>query len=598
FYPDVSPSCEPPVFCEYSSRWQVWGPPPLPFPCSNLAGIPAWNNGGTTVWTGFYGPESSIRDFNVGARVLGQQVDDRFGTAVSSDGTWLYISAPRHTATRFDVPMLPTTDRQRSGVVYQYRTDTRTSQNAPTRSQLWMEPGLTWPDVDVEGAKPLDTTMPVPHQYIIESVGSTRGNPPGAEYDFRTNGCPASYLAGFGGAQAHAAGACYQPYRVGTVGYWIDRTPQIVGPHVGSEISFVRNVGDLNDDGIDDFAVGSDKIKQDFTDPSNPTGATVGGIFIVYSRHTGFEGDYVLEDLARSTNDPRRLAGVLLLGESNERNIGRNFDGAGNFNGDTVDDMIVGSPAGADGRGEAIVIFGSRTLLSPEGGYTLDEIVDAGRAIRFIGAAEGDLAGANVAAAGDVDFDGNDDILIAAPGANPLNNPAGAPGAVYLIYGSSEYLGGQTFDLSEVGLSIPGAVFVGRNAGDQLGGGTLQITVNPDLQPTTIHSRGVAALGDLDGDGYGDFAIAAMLADPHGKTDAGEIYVLYGGCRSGECIPADTNCDASVNALDIEPFLDLLFQGADPCRVRRGEPFSTGDVNGDGSIDALDIEPFLDCLFG
>ncbi|MCH7873294.1 MAG: hypothetical protein IID33_16485, partial [Planctomycetes bacterium] len=60
------------------------------------------------------------------------------------------------------------------------------------------------------------------------------------------------------------------------------------------------------------------------------------------------------------------------------------------------------------------------------------------------------------------------------------------------------------------------------------------------------------------------------------------------GC---ECDPCDMNCDGDVNALDIEPFLDLLFAGGEPCAP------CTGDVNGDGAIDALDIEPFLNCLF-
>ena len=60
----------------------------------------------------------------------------------------------------------------------------------------------------------------------------------------------------------------------------------------------------------------------------------------------------------------------------------------------------------------------------------------------------------------------------------------------------------------------------------------------------------------------------------------------------GRCDPCDTNCDGDINALDIEPFLDLLFDpNATPCNS------CTGDVNGDGNVDALDIEPFLNCLF-
>lgn len=57
------------------------------------------------------------------------------------------------------------------------------------------------------------------------------------------------------------------------------------------------------------------------------------------------------------------------------------------------------------------------------------------------------------------------------------------------------------------------------------------------------------------------------------------------------CDACDMNCDGQVDSLDIEPFLDMLFAGAEPCE------HCTGDVNGDGTIDALDIEPFIDCLF-
>ncbi len=51
------------------------------------------------------------------------------------------------------------------------------------------------------------------------------------------------------------------------------------------------------------------------------------------------------------------------------------------------------------------------------------------------------------------------------------------------------------------------------------------------------------------------------------------------------------NCDGAINAFDIDPFLDLLFNGGGPCDV------CTGDTNGDGHVDAFDIEPFLNCLF-
>ena len=57
------------------------------------------------------------------------------------------------------------------------------------------------------------------------------------------------------------------------------------------------------------------------------------------------------------------------------------------------------------------------------------------------------------------------------------------------------------------------------------------------------------------------------------------------------------NCDTEINALDIESFIDLLFNGAEPCCGVVGQPPTTGDVNGDGSINAEDIEGFINCLF-
>ncbi len=64
------------------------------------------------------------------------------------------------------------------------------------------------------------------------------------------------------------------------------------------------------------------------------------------------------------------------------------------------------------------------------------------------------------------------------------------------------------------------------------------------------------------------------------------------GAYEFPCDPCDMNCDGDINAFDIEPFLDLLFDpNARPCNT------CTGDVNADGNINALDIEPFLECLF-
>ena len=57
----------------------------------------------------------------------------------------------------------------------------------------------------------------------------------------------------------------------------------------------------------------------------------------------------------------------------------------------------------------------------------------------------------------------------------------------------------------------------------------------------------------------------------------------------------DLNCDGSVDAFDIEPFVRAMFDpesyGSTNC-----DP-TLADLNGDGRVDAFDIEPFLEVLF-
>jgi hypothetical protein len=313
----------------------------------------------------------------------------------------------------------------------------------------------------------------------------------------------------------------YEPYPTATAGYYTDRTPQIVGPHANAELSAVRALSDMNDDGVRDFAVGSGKITD--PDPNSPSfGQAVGAIYILPGRPTGVEGDYLLEQVQLSPGDEERLEGVMLKGSSAGEKLARVFDNAGDFNGDGIDDVIVGNDGASADAGEAIVIFGSDKLESPEYGWTVDTIVAAGRAIRFVGENPGDLTGANVAGAGDVDNDGYADVLIAAPGA------LGNQGYVYLVYGSPDLSG--DINLADTGtFPLPGVRFIARSAGDQLGAGMKTVTgTAPGGGSATAYSRGVAKLGDIDGDGHADYAISAMLADPDARQDAGEIYILYG----------------------------------------------------------------------
>jgi hypothetical protein len=67
----------------------------------------------------------------------------------------------------------------------------------------------------------------------------------------------------------------------------------------------------------------------------------------------------------------------------------------------------------------------------------------------------------------------------------------------------------------------------------------------------------------------------------------------YSFAGGGGFDPCDTNCDGTIDAFDIEPFIDLLVSPSpSPCSP------NSGDANGDGVVDAFDIEPFIACLVG
>lgn len=552
--------------CLFANAWHSWAKCAdfELFPAALVCDFASWHDATPAqlaVWTGFYGPITGPRNGNeIGARVLGQRREDHLGQYVGADGNWLYVSAPRRSALQEDVPALGTAKRDGSGVIYMLRTQAFTDNSPYTETQLWIEPeddgtSRTWPNIDKHLPNRVDWTMPVPHNYIIEDVGSTRGRERywggsgGAEVTGETIG--SGPLAGttWRATYAYGGDACETPdytavggmpanyirdsglwgaYGAGISTYYVSQTPQIVGPHVNAALSYVRGLGDVNRDGVPDFAVGSSEIRQTFTDPSNPTGDTVGAIFIVFGRKFGLEGDFLLEQMSLAPSNPNRLRGVLLRGSSANEKLGRVFDGAGDFNGDGVDDVLVGSEGSTGNTGQAIVILGSTTLESPSGGWTVDDIVAANRAIRFRGVNSGDLAGSNVAGAGDVDGDGVDDILIAAPGAE------GGKGVVYLVYGSPNLSG--SYDLADIGtFALPGARFIGRHSADKLGGGELRfpddrpgVDLNPAADPATVYARGITKLGDIDGDGYGDYLLGSMLADPNGRVDSGEVYVIYG----------------------------------------------------------------------
>lgn len=304
---------------------------------------------------------------------------------------------------------------------------------------------------------------------------------------------------------------------------WWGQSLAMWGQFEGGRLAHAASLGDFDEDGIGDFLIGS---------PLSNEGA--GACYIVFGRLRNLVvgSELPVEELALPLNadEPSRqriFDGIRVIGNPGDR-LGEAQTRAGDFNGDGLPDALIGAPLANARRGGATVLFGSVSLINlTEDELLINDIPTRDLGVTFVGIDEEDLAGARVASAGDVDADGLDDILIAAPGRDVrldvdedgvLEIDREDCGVVYLIYGSPDLRG--TISLAQIGTeALPGAVFIGARSGDNLGAG---IGLQGD------RSFGIAGAGDVDGDGRTDLLISTVNGAPFDRVQAGEVYLIYG----------------------------------------------------------------------
>jgi Ca2+-binding RTX toxin-like protein len=207
---------------------------------------------------------------------------------------------------------------------------------------------------------------------------------------------------------------------------------------------------------------------------------------------------------------------------------------AGDVNGDGRGDVIVGRPriSTASGRRkpQALVLLGS------------------GRSFRLLGSTTGDSdAGAHVAAAGDVNGDGFDDVVATDPRGEPTTQgirpglSASLDGAAYVVFGSASPRDVRLDRLGDAGFVLRG-----------------------------LEDSPAAAAGDVNGDGLGDLVVGAAY-----HSD-GRAYVVFGERRPA---PVRDVFRLGAAGFRIDPRPGDLTLGATVAEA--------GDVNGDGLDDVL-----------
>ena len=112
----------------------------------------------------------------------------------------------------------------------------------------------------------------------------------------------------------------------------------------------VSGLGDFNDDGIDDIILGAKKATDN-----------AGQGYVIYGSKQGFGATFELSTFDTPEYDGEK--GFIIDGAENS-NLGQSVSGAGDVNGDGVNDLIIGAPLANSQAGEAYVIFGTPAATS------------------------------------------------------------------------------------------------------------------------------------------------------------------------------------------------------------------------------------------
>jgi hypothetical protein len=243
-----------------------------------------------------------------------------------------------------------------------------------------------------------------------------------------------------------------------------------------------------------------------------------------------------------------------ILGGQNSH-TGTSVANCGDFNGDGLQDFIIGAP-NQGLTGCAFIFLGGME----DAPIDAEQFLSGANGLKIIGASIGDQLGAAVGGAGDINDDGFDDCLVGAPGAGTLLK-ANA-GIVYVIYGKAG-------PYTDILLSL----FTSGSLGFKIIGDA----PNSHLGSSPACLRG--ALGDINGDGIGDFAIGSMLSDIDDKPDAGAVYVIYGHAKTTVSVTIDLAISLGQRGWKV--------CGADSGDMIGSAISGAGDINGDGINDLL-----------
>ena len=248
----------------------------------------------------------------------------------------------------------------------------------------------------------------------------------------------------------------------------------------------VAALGDLDGDGVQDIAVGA----QADDDGGTPPNANRGAVWVLFLNTDG-----TVKSHQKISSTEGGFTGTL----DDSDFFGYSVPDVGDLDGDGIQDIAVGAIGdddGGSGRGAVWVLFlnadgtvkSHQKISATEGGFTgtLDDQ---------------DEFGISVAALGDLDGDGVEDIAV---GAHYDDDGNADHGAVWVLF-----------------LNTDGTVKSHQKISSTEGGFTGTLDFFNEF------GRSVAGMGDLDGDGIQDIVVGASEDHDGGGFGQGAVWVLF-----------------------------------------------------------------------